>query len=197
MGDPERIGVYGGTFDPIHRTHLDVARAAMQHAGLDRVIYVVAGTPPHKRRRVNASAEDRFAMVKAALAAEPAMEVSRIEVDREGPSYTVDTLRQLQAEHPGARLYLIVGSDSLADLPGWRDPEGIVTLARLLVVPRPGARPVVPPPLEGHVDIVPFAQSDTSSTWVRRNLGQRGWASELPDAVQDIIRAKGLYDEDP
>ncbi len=108
MNKSARVGVYGGTFDPIHRTHLEIAQAAMRHAALDQVIFVVAARPPHKRGEVFASAEDRLAMVEALVSVEPGMAASRMELDREGPSYTVDTLRDLQAAHPDAALYLIV-----------------------------------------------------------------------------------------
>ena len=112
MDKPLRIGIFGGTFDPVHNVHLRMARAARDRAGLDRVLFVVAATPPHKRGDVVASAEDRLAMVRAAIAGEDGFEASRIEMDRPGPSYTVDTVRALAETHPDARLYLIIGNTS-------------------------------------------------------------------------------------
>ncbi len=194
VGKPERIGVYGGTFDPIHRTHLAIARAALTHAGLDRVIFVVAAAPPHKSNGVFASAKDRYAMTAAAVAEEAGMSASRVELKRTGPSYTVDTLRELRGRHPEAALYLIVGGDSLADLPGWRDPETIIRLARILVVPRPGAGVSVPAALAGHVDFLPFEESEVSSTEIRAALARHEDTSALlPPAARAIIEAKGLY----
>jgi nicotinate-nucleotide adenylyltransferase len=190
----ERIGVYGGTFDPIHRTHLDIAAAAMRHAALDRVIFVVAARPPHKRHEVYAGAEDRYAMVCAALEGVPGFTASRIELDREGPSYTADTLRALHAAHPGAELYLIIGYDTLLDLPKWREPETVRGLAHLLVVPRPSTGALPPAGLEGAYDIVPFPQSADSSTEIRERL-QAGGAPgvAVPEAVAALIAARGLY----
>jgi nicotinate-nucleotide adenylyltransferase len=194
VGNSERIGVYGGTFDPIHRTHLDVARAALEHAGLDRVIFVVSAVPPHKSNEVFASAEDRYAMAVAAVAEESGMSVSRVELNRAGPSYTAHTLGELHAEYPAAQLHLIVGGDSLADLPRWRDPEAIIRLARILVVPRPGASAMVPPLLAGRVDFLPFEESDVSSTEIRAAIARgEDTAPVLPAAVRTYIRAKGLY----
>lgn len=194
VADPERIGVYGGTFDPIHRTHIEIARAAMRHARLDRVIFVVAARPPHKRHEVFADAEDRFAMVRAALAGDPCFEASRIELDREGPSYTVDTLRALRAARPGAALFLIVGQDALLDLPKWRDPEAVLSAARLLVVPRPDASAPDPGILRGRYEFIPFPESPDSSTEIRARL-QAGAppGDEVPGPVADLIRARGLY----
>lgn len=194
MDKVARVGVYGGTFDPIHRTHLEIAQAAMRHAQLDKVIFVVAARPPHKRGGVFASAEDRLAMVEALVAQEPGMAVSRLELDREGPSYTVDTLRELQAEYPDAALYLIVGYDTLLDLPKWRDPQGVFDRARLLVVPRPEASEPVPAVLEGRFEFIPFSESAVSSTEIRERLAAgRGVGESVPPPVAAIIRERELY----
>jgi len=191
---PERIGVYGGTFDPIHRTHLDIARAAMRHAGLDRVVFVVAARPPHKRHDVFADAEDRYAMVCAALAGEAGLEASRVELDRDGPSYTADTLRALRAANPEAELHLIVGHDTLVDLPKWHEPDTVIGLAHLLVVPRPSSDTAAPEALAGRYDVIPFPESPDSSTEIRERLraGMPPGAA-LPGAVAEVIRARGLY----
>lgn len=192
---PQRIGVYGGTFDPIHETHLAIARAALTQAGLDRVLFVVAAQPPHKRHAVHASAADRFALVEAALAdtGEPRFATSRIEIDRAGPSYTVDTLRELQEALPGATLFLILGADALADLPKWRDPEGIVARAKLLVVPRPGFDPR-DIPLSAQVDVLNFEAVTDSSTEVRARLAAGGAVDDaLTNSTAALIRARGLY----
>ncbi|MEA3366078.1 MAG: nicotinate (nicotinamide) nucleotide adenylyltransferase, partial [Candidatus Hydrogenedentes bacterium] len=139
MNKTNRIGVLGGTFDPIHKAHIRIAKAALNQARLDKVLFVVAAHPPHKsRRKLHATSEERFAMVQAALADEPAMEPSRIELDRDGPSYTAETLAILEEHYRGAKLFLILGLDSLVDMPHWHHPEMILAKADLLVAPRPG-----------------------------------------------------------
>ncbi len=189
-----RIGVFGGTFDPVHNVHLRIARAARDCAGLDRVLFVVAATPPHKRHDVVASAEDRLAMVRAAIAGEHGFEASRIEMDRPGPSYTVDTLGALAEANLGARLFLLIGYDAALDLPRWRDPQGILERARLIVVRRPECGSTLDTSLDDAHELLPFEASDLSSTEVRDLLGQGGDAGELlPPAVVEYIRAKGLY----
>jgi len=190
----ERIGVYGGTFDPVHNTHIAIARAALDFARLDRVLFVVAAQPPHKRHEVYADAEDRWALVCTAVADEPGMEASRIEMDRHGLSFTIDTLRTLQSHIPNAELFLIVGYDSLVELPGWREPGAILDCARLLAVPRPGVPPAIPELLEGRFDLLPFCPNDLSSTEIRRRIAEgESISGMVPPPVEDLIRRKGLY----
>ena len=194
MSSIERIGVYGGTFDPIHQTHIAIARAALRQAKLDRVLFVVAACAPHKRHASVADAEDRCALVAEALAGEPRMEASRIELDRGGLSFTIDTLLELHARHPEAELYLIVGQDSMADVPGWKDPKGIVSLARFLVAPRPDAPARIPGVLRPYCDLLSFEESAVSSTEIRERLaGGERVSDVLPSAVENSIREKGLY----
>jgi nicotinate-nucleotide adenylyltransferase len=130
-----RVGVFGGTFDPVHVGHLAIANAALDDLGLDRVYFVPARRSPLKEDGPIASAEDRVAMLTAAIAGEPRFRVSRIELDREGPSFTVDTLEALRAE---GELYLILGSDAFADFERWREPARIRTLATVVLAARPG-----------------------------------------------------------
>jgi nicotinate-nucleotide adenylyltransferase len=130
-----RVGVFGGTFDPVHVGHLAIANAALDDIGLDRVYFVPARRSPLKEDGPIASAEDRLAMLTAAIADEPRFRVSRIELDREGPSFTVDTLEALHAE---GELYLILGSDAFADFERWREPARIRTLATVVLAARPG-----------------------------------------------------------
>lgn len=196
MNRPRRIGVYGGTFDPVHGVHLDVARAALQQAGLDEVLFVVSAAPPHKRHGVHARAEDRLAMVEAALteAGDPRLKASRIELDRPGPSYTADTLRDLHALNPGAELFLIIGADALRDLPGWREPDLILARAKLLAVPRPGFDPAAANTLDGHFQLLNFPAQDVSSTEIRARAASGSTLSGLvPAAVARIIEQRELY----
>lgn len=194
MAEPARIGVYGGTFDPIHNTHLAIARAALAQARFDRVLFVVSANPPHKVNDVTADASDRFDMVAAAVQGIPQFEPSSLEIGRDGPSYTADTLRTLERENPGAKLFLIVGWDSLVDLPHWREPDEILQRAHLIVVPRPAPQAKAPPELEGRYDILDFKKSTLSSTQVRKQLLAGEDVSEaLPQAVMKIIEERGLY----
>jgi nicotinate-nucleotide adenylyltransferase len=190
----QRIGVYGGTFDPVHYAHLDMARAALDTAELDRVLFVVSGRPPHKGHDSVAGAEDRFAMVAAALEDEPRMEASRIEIDRPGPSYMADTLAELLELHPGAELFLIIGMDALADLPHWNRPGEILDRAHLLAVPRPGNWEL-DPVLDGHYTLLPFRETLLSSTGIRERMARDGRLEDLvPPGALRVMRERGLYD---
>lgn len=131
-----RLGVLGGTFDPVHAGHMALAKEAMRQLGLERVLFIPAGQPWRKAGRAVSSAEDRVAMLRLAVAGNPGLEVSTVEVDRPGPTYTVETLAKLKDEWPNKELVLILGEDALADLPNWREPERIQELATLVVARR-------------------------------------------------------------
>lgn len=194
MDRPLRIGVFGGTFDPIHNAHCDLARTAQRAAELDKVIFVVSARPPHKGGETHADAEERYALVCAAIADIPGAEASRIEMERSGPSYTVDTLRTIGKAYPGAALFLIIGYDALLDLPKWRDTPGILRRARLLAAPRPGPMQPPSPMLQGHFDLLPFAQTDLSSTELRDRIRMdMPLDGLLPPAVAQLIKKKGMY----
>lgn len=145
MSAGERIGILGGTFDPIHAGHV-VAGADVRHAlGLDRVLLVVANEPWQKvGRRDVTPAADRYAMVEAAVADVAGLEASALELERGGPSYTADTVAEVSSLHPGAELYLLVGADLVADLPGWGRIEEVRAGVTLVVVTRPGAGLAMP-----------------------------------------------------
>ena len=183
-----KIGVFGGTFDPVHVGHLAIAEAALESAGLDRVIFVPARRSPLKATGPIASEADRLAMLEAAVKGQPRFAVSRVELDRPGPSYTVDTLEALKGE---GDLHLILGSDALAELATWRSPERIRALAALLVARRPGA----PEP-----DTASGARAfdapclDISSRELRARAS-RGLSLRylVPDEVWRHIDRKGLY----
>ena len=143
-----RIGILGGTFDPIHLGHLAIAEAARDALGLERVLFLPAGSPPHKPAGVDAPAADRVAMVELAIAGHPGFELSRIEVDRPGPSYTVDTVERIAAAERAAGrepdLVLILSVETLAELPEWHEPARLLAACRVAVVPRPGHPPPDP-----------------------------------------------------
>jgi nicotinate-nucleotide adenylyltransferase len=189
-----RIGIFGGTFDPVHTGHLEVAEAVREALDIDRMLLVVANEPWQKLDdRTLTPAEDRFAMVEAAAGTRPGLEPSRIELDRGGPSYTVDTVDQLRAEDPDAELILVVGADVVPGLVTWKDEPRLRTLVTLAVVGRPGSPPV--PLAEGWRAVeVPVAPFDVSSTELRRRLeAGQSVEGEVPPAVIRCIRQRGLY----
>jgi len=139
-GARQSIGMFGGTFDPIHVGHLLLAELAREELGLDRVLFVPANIPPHKRAgRMIAPSDCRIAMLELATAANRAFEISTHEIDREGVSYTVETLRHFEALRPAARFTLLIGADNARDFRTWREPERIVELADVAVWARPGS----------------------------------------------------------
>ncbi len=188
------VGIFGGTFDPIHTAHLELAELVRVTLDLDRMLLVVANQPWQKEGgRVVTPAEDRFAMVQAAVRGWPGLAPSRMEIDRGGPSYTVDTVHELLAQEPGARLTLVVGSDVVAGLSTWHDAVVLRDLVTLAVVGRPGVEPADPPPGWRAVT-VPAAPFDVSSTQLRRRLERRESVEGLvPDEVIRCIRQRGLY----
>lgn len=133
-----RIGVFGGSFNPIHLGHLIAAECCREQRALDRVIFVPAAIPPHKQEHTLAAAQQRLEMVGLAIGGHESFTASAIEIERGGVSYTVDTLAAVAAEHPGAELHLILGPDSVRQLPTWREPEQIAARARLVAVERDG-----------------------------------------------------------
>jgi nicotinate-nucleotide adenylyltransferase len=173
-----RIGLFGGTFDPPHLGHLALAERARDQLRLDRVIFMPSGLPPHKRRRAVAPPAHRLAMTRIAVRGNAGFVVSALETRRRGASYTVDTLRALAAREPEARLYLVIGEDSLRDFPTWHAPEEIAELAALAVAPRPlaaaaGAPPPRPRGWAGRPGALPPApRSGSSPTGTRRLPGR-------------------------
>jgi len=188
-----RVGVFGGTFDPIHRGHVQVAEAVSAALGLDRMLVVVANEPWQKQDRPVTPAEDRYALVVAALADRPGLEASRIELDRGGPSYTVDTVRDLLAAEPDVEVVVVVGADVAASLDTWRDHEVLRDLVSLAVVDRPGT-PVVDPPPGWRFTHVPVDPVDVSSTELRALLETGAPVDDLvPEAVIRCVSDRGLY----
>ncbi len=189
-----RIGIFGGTFDPIHKTHVAIGRAALTHKSLDQVLFVVAADPPHKGKEDITAAPLRYAMVEAALEDEPGLNPCDIELLRDGPSYTVDTVQALRGLYPTATFYLIVGEDSLVDLPNWYRTQQILAEVHLLVLPRPGSDGSQVTKLAEGYELLPFEESFLSSTEVRsRLLAGESVADSLPPAVQQIVEKEGLY----
>lgn len=196
------IGVLGGTFDPVHRGHLAIAAAAMDRLKLSQVLFVPAGVPWLKGHRHITSAEQRVEMLELAIAPHPSFRVSRVEIERPGPSYTTDTLEQLKRELDGdVELYFILGEDALAELPLWNQPQRIVELCHLVAARRPGSRPPDLKSLEGslpgvsqRVIILDNEPVDASSSGIRgRVAGGLSIDGLVPDAVARYIEEHGLY----
>jgi nicotinate-nucleotide adenylyltransferase len=191
-GPTERLGVFGGTFDPVHNGHLVVATEVRAQLGLDRVLLVVAGDPWQKRGQVVASAVDRFDLVTLAVAGLDGVEASAIEIERDAPSVTADTLEALTA--PDRRLFLALGADAVANMGTWRRLEETRHLATVVVVERAGDAHAEPPGAGWSVDRVAIPRLDISSTDLRARIrAGRPVEGQVPDVVVREIRRRGLY----
>lgn len=195
-----RLGLLGGTFDPPHCGHLQLAEAAQQQLQLDRVLFVPAGVQPLRQTEQHTAPEQRAHMVQLAIAAQPRFELSRLDLDRPGPHYSVDLLALVQQRYPAARLWFIMGGDSLADLLRWRDPARLIGLARLAVLRRPGYEPDWPtllnalPQLPARLDWIEVAEIDLAATDIRARVQAHLPIDHLvPAAVAAYIAEQQLY----
>ncbi|HTP07228.1 MAG TPA: nicotinate-nucleotide adenylyltransferase [Anaerolineae bacterium] len=195
-----RLGILGGTFDPPHFGHLRMAEAALTQLALDKVLFAPVGVQPLKQEERSSTPEHRARMVELAIADDPRFALSRVDLDRPGPHYTVDLLTIIRPQFPDALLWFIMGEDSLSDLLRWRDPVHIVQLARLAVLRRPGYEPDWPsfdqalPDLRAHIDWIERAEIDISATGIRRRIEQGLSIDALvPLKVIEFIRAQHLY----
>jgi nicotinate-nucleotide adenylyltransferase len=190
--EPERIGVLGGTFDPVHVGHIVAACEVRGAVALDRVLFVVAGDPWQKRGRVVAPATERLALVELAIEGIDGLEASAVEVEREGASVTADTLEVLQ--RPGRELFLILGADAVANMPTWRRLEETRDLATVVVIERAGDTEAAPPGEDWRFVRVAIPRLDVSSTDLRERLRSgRQIDGMVPPAVVRRIHARGLY----
>lgn len=201
-GDAPRVGLMGGTFDPIHLAHLVTAEAALEQLGLERVIFIPAGLPPHKLDREITPAELRYEMVKLAVASNDRFEVSRIELERAGPSYSVDTVEAMRRLMPGAKLYFITGTDAILGLDTWQDPQRLLRLCQFVAARRPGfdepgigeAFGAIEERYGCRILRIEAPGIDVSSSDLRRRVRQgRSLKYLVPDAVADYIQKHGLY----
>jgi len=201
-GRRRRVGVMGGTFDPPHYGHLAAAEAAWEDLDLDEVLFIPAGVPPHKKSEEVSAAHHRLAMVKLAVAGHPHFRVSRMELERPGPHYSVDTIRLLTEAQPGEEFYFIIGSDMAFELPRWYEPRQLVALCRIVVLNRPGySMDELSCHLAGlfaahpdHLLMHRVPGVDISSTEVRQRLALGKSARYLlPDAVLAYIKENHLY----
>ena len=194
-----RIGILGGTFDPIHLGHLAAARAAMECERLDRVLFIPTGIPPHRAGTV-ADGNQRVEMCRLAIAGETRFEVSDIEVQRNDVSYTVDTLRELKRLHPGDELFLILGWDAAKLFATWHEPAEVRRLASVVVVTRPGSGPLTEMALGraglggGSDTVCERATPNISGSDLRRAIARGEPVTDrLPRAVAAYIATNGLY----
>ena len=199
-----RIGIFGGSFDPVHYGHLLLAELCRESCQLDEVRLVPAAVPPHKQGRGRAPDEDRLAMLNLAIGGHASLKVWAVELERGGVSYTVDTLRALHEAQPNDELFFLMGADSLYDFPNWREPAEICELASIVVVDRPGNDPIDFEVLSEFVSeerrrafselIVAMPQIDLSSTEIRRRVGAgQSIRFQTPRAVEQYIATAGLY----
>jgi nicotinate-nucleotide adenylyltransferase len=195
-----RVGILGGTFDPIHVGHVAAADAALECASLDRVLFVPSAEPPHRAAAI-APAHDRLEMCRLAIEGEPRFAVSDVEIKRGGRSYTVDTLRELKRQQPSDDLFLILGWDAARLLRSWRDPETVMQLASVVILRRPGTQPPEQRDLAesgldmpGTIYCAAQATPDVSGSEVRRAIGRgRSVAGKVPPPVERYIAAHHLY----
>jgi nicotinate-nucleotide adenylyltransferase len=195
-----RLGIFGGSFDPVHNAHLALARACQEQAALDEVWFVPAATQPLKQTGPRATGDERRAMLDLVVVGQPAWRVCTLELDRGGLSYTVDTLRAIHAQRPADALFFLMGSDALADVPQWRSPVEIFRLASPLVARRAGERE---PNLTALTELCPAGNRpqlinmpalDISSTGIRRRVASGEAIGQLvPKAIADFILARNLY----
>lgn len=193
-----RLGVMGGTFDPIHHGHLVAASEVAAQFHLDEVVFVPTGQPWQKSHRMVSPPEDRYLMTVIATASNPQFSVSRTDIDRGGKTYTIDTLRDLRAENPDADLFFITGADALAQILTWRDAEELFGMAHFVGVTRPG-HPLADPGLpQGGVSLVEVPALAISSTDCRERVarGEPVWYL-VPDGVVRYINKRALYRNPP
>lgn len=224
---PLRIGLFGGSFNPIHNGHVAVARQTHETLALDRTLFIPTGDPPHKRAGSLAPAHHRYEMVRLAIAGTPAFELSDIEIARQGKSYSIDTVRTLQQQYgSGTALYFLIGLDAFLDLPSWREPEALLSACTFVVISRPeqSFKTLATLPFLQHLTTEKLAPLDAgtvnrldlelpsgrtiiclalppspiSASDIRQRI-QRGspLANLLPPPVESYILRQQLYREDP
>lgn len=196
----QRIGIIGGTFDPIHYGHLLMAEEARQAFALDQIVFIPNGRPAHKKAYLVSSPEDRYAMTLLATDSNPFFCCSRLELDRPGPSYTIDTLRAYRTLHPDLdALYFITGADTVLDILTWHEYDKLATECRFIAVTRPGfelgrLEKMLTGGFLDQISFLPIPGLEISSTDLRRRVREgRSLKYLTPDTVEDYIRQNGLY----
>ncbi len=189
-----RLGVMGGTFDPVHHGHLVAASEVAARFDLDEVVFVPTGKPSFKQHQAVSPAEHRYLMTVIATASNPRFTVSRVDIDRDGTTYTVDTLRDLRAERPDADLFFITGADAVEQILTWRDAAELFTMAHFVAVTRPGHQLSIAGLPQGRVTLqeVPALAISSTDIRARAGTGQPVWYL-VPDGVVQYIGKHGLY----
>jgi nicotinate-nucleotide adenylyltransferase len=195
MPTSKRIGIFGGTFDPIHLGHLIVARQAAEKLGLDQVVFIPAGQPPHKGGEKLSPARERYQMVRLAVRGDGLFRVSDIEIRSKNSSYTVNTLKALKSKYKTAGLFLLLGLDQAALLSTWKEPQKLFELATVCVLSRPGfSRKEVKPRWGKMIRFLPVSQIDISATGIRdRARRSQSIRYLVPESVARHIKNKKLY----
>ena len=195
-----RLGIFGSAFNPPHTGHLILVAEALWRLDLDGVLIVPTGEPYHKEAAWDPGREERLALAREAFSGEASCRVSEIETERSGPSYTIDTLREVASEEPDTDLFLLLGADAALGLPDWRSPDEIFELARVAVAPRPGVdREEVESAIQGaggadRTTFFPIPRTDITATLIRERIGAgEPFGHLVPQRVAERIREKGLY----
>lgn len=199
-----RIGIFGGSFDPVHIGHLWIAEIATETLDLDRLLWIPSATQPLKPDGAAANSEQRVEMLRLAIGGRPGHEIDLRELRRSGVSYTIDTVAELQQEHPASELFLIIGSDSLASMRRWHQPQDLLSRVTLAVVQRGGEETIDFSVLEGLVEperiedfrkhVIEMPVIEVSSTEIRSRAGQgKSIRHRVPRAVEAYIEANGVY----
>ena len=199
--EAERIGVLGGTFDPPHVGHLWLATLAADALELDRVLFMPASRPPHKRGRRTSSPADRLLMTRLAIAGDPLLELCPLEMERPGPSFTVDSVEELLRMYDGSRLFLVMAADSLSRIDTWREPDRLLSLVEWVVGPRPGTPPPSKDTLRerfgrnaSRIHLLDGPSLDVSASAIRRRVASgRAIRYLVPVAVEQHIHERHLY----
>lgn len=196
----QRVGIFGGTFDPPHIGHLILADHAIETLDLDELLFVPAADPPHKKNQTRLPIEHRLAMLQIILIEDNRFTLSRVDIDRPGPHFAVETVSIIQEQYPGAEVYFVMGADSLRDLPKWDRPQQLIQLCKLAVIPRPNIRvspdmhEAVIPGLAQRVVMLDEPLIQISSTGVVEKLNQgRSVRYLVPDPVRSYIEQHNLY----
>jgi nicotinate-nucleotide adenylyltransferase len=189
-----RLAIFGGTFDPIHNAHLEMARAAAEHCSLDSILFVPAAHPPHKHGATHASYEDRARMIELAISDDPRFRLSRLEQFTER-SYSIDTINKVRTElGPGDELFFLIGADAFSEIRTWHRWRDVVEAVRFIVISRPGSTYDVP---EGTIcDRIDGLSMPQSSSEIRHELAEGGHPDGLPPTVLRYISDRGLYRRD-
>ena len=190
----------GGTFDPVHLGHLTLAERALEQLELDKLLWLPAGDPWRKADRQVTAAKHRVEMVRCAIEGRESFELSMLEIEREGPTYTVETMTAFKKQYPGSELYFLLGQDALADMPNWRDPERLIALATMAVAARgqyrrsPAELDLLVPGLGGRVTWIEMQHLEIDATELRRRAAAgQSLRDATPAAVATYIREQRLY----